>query len=200
MKDTRERLVDAAERLLRKRGLSHLSTREVARTAGVADGAMYHHFADKNELLLAVLGRPAPQYLEAIRNLPLAVGQDSVEATLRELAWNVYLFHRHALPITASLFADIELLERHRQMLRANKVGPAATFESIRIYLAAEQRIGRLSATLDLEAASSLLVAGPFQIAFVETHWGEKLTQAEARRRVDAVVHTLLTGMLESAG
>jgi AcrR family transcriptional regulator len=192
VKDTRERLVDAAERVLRKRGLSHLSTREVARSAGVADGAMYHHFADKNELLLAVLGRPAPHYLEGIRNLPLKVGQNTVEANLRELAWNVYQFHRHALPITCSLFADVELLERHRQIMRANKVGPAATFEAIRIYLAAEQRMGRVAAGVDLEALSTLLVAGPFQIAFVETHWGEKITQTEARRRVDAVVQTLL--------
>lgn len=194
MKDTPDRLIEAAEQVLRELGLSHLSTREVARKAGVAEGALYHHFEDKNELLLAVIKRHGPGYFEEIRNLPLMVGQRTIRENLNEVAWVIYSFHRHAIPITCSLFADTALLARHRQLVR-KKAGPERTFEAFIAYLSAEQRMGRISKKADLEAATTLLVGSCFQIAFLETHWGQKLTQAEARRRTEAVVQTLLAGL-----
>ncbi len=194
MKDTPDRLIEAAEQILRKLGLSHLSTREVARTAGVAEGALYHHFEDKNELLLAVIKRHGPQYFDEIRNLPLRVGQRTLRENLNEVAWVTYSFHRHAIPITCSLFADTELLARHRQLVRA-KAGPERTYEALTAYLSAEQRLGRVAKTADLEAAVTALVGGCFQIAFLETHWGQKLTPAEARRRTEGVVEILIAGL-----
>jgi AcrR family transcriptional regulator len=195
MKDTRERLIEAAEQVLRERGLSHLSTREVARTAGVAEGALYHHFDDKNALLLAVIQRHGSPYFEGIRNLPLQVGTRTVRENLDDVAWVIYGFHRHAIPITCSLFADTALLARHREILRAEGAGPARTHGAIAAYLAAEKRLGRLSAASDPAAVAALLVAGCFQIAFLETHWAEKQTRAEARRKTSGVVAALWTGL-----
>src|SRR5262249_12402182 len=118
VKDTPERLIDAAEQILRELGLSHLSTRELARKAGVAEGTLYHHFEDKNALLLAVIARHGAQYSEEIKNLPLLVGKRSLRENLNEVAWAIYAFQRHAMPITCSLFADTPLLVRHRQLVR----------------------------------------------------------------------------------
>jgi hypothetical protein len=61
-------------------------------------------------------------------------------------------------------------------------------------YLSAEQRMGRASKTADPEAVATVLVGGCFQVAFLETHWGQKTTQAEARRKIESIVDTLLTG------
>lgn len=196
MKETRDRLIEATEQVLRERGLSHLSTREVARTAGVAEGALYHHFDDKNALLLAVIARHAPRYLEGIQSLPLRVGQRTVRENLNEVAWSIYEFHRHAIPITCSLFADTALLERHRELVRAKGAGPTRVFEALDAYLAAEQRLGRVSKKADPQSVNLLLVGGCFQIAFLETHWGQRMSQAEARRRTEGVVQTLMTGLL----
>jgi len=52
--DLKAALVEAADRLLEREGLSALSLRAVAREAGVSAAAPYHHFRDKIELLLAV--------------------------------------------------------------------------------------------------------------------------------------------------
>ncbi len=194
MTDTPERLIEAAEQILRELGLSHLSTREVARKAGVAEGALYHHFEDKNALLLAVIARHGPQYFEEIRNLPLMVGQRTLRENLNEVAWVIYAFQRQAMPITCSLFADTKLLVRHRQLVRA-KGGPERTYEALIAYLSAEQRLGRVAKKADLEAAAMLLVGGCFQIAWLETHWAQKLTQAEARRKTEGVVQMLLAGL-----
>jgi AcrR family transcriptional regulator len=52
--DLRRALLRAAETILERDGLAALSLRAVAREAGVSPAAPYHHFKDKNELLLAV--------------------------------------------------------------------------------------------------------------------------------------------------
>lgn len=49
-----ESLVDAAAAVLESDGLEALSLREVARRAGVSTAAPYHHFADKQALLVAL--------------------------------------------------------------------------------------------------------------------------------------------------
>jgi AcrR family transcriptional regulator len=43
--ETREQLLDAAERVFLERGVGHATLAEVADAAGVTRGAVYHHFA-----------------------------------------------------------------------------------------------------------------------------------------------------------
>jgi AcrR family transcriptional regulator len=52
---TRDALKGAARRLWAERGYADVGTPEIAREAGVTRGAMYHQFADKTALFLAVL-------------------------------------------------------------------------------------------------------------------------------------------------
>lgn len=52
---TREALIVAARRLWGERGYAEVGTPEIATTAGVTRGAMYHQFADKAALFLAVV-------------------------------------------------------------------------------------------------------------------------------------------------
>ncbi|HTQ69663.1 MAG TPA: TetR/AcrR family transcriptional regulator [Solirubrobacteraceae bacterium] len=52
---TQEALVAAARRLWGQRGYAAVSTPEIAKAAGVTRGAMYHQYADKAELFVAVL-------------------------------------------------------------------------------------------------------------------------------------------------
>jgi AcrR family transcriptional regulator len=52
---TRGALVDAARRLWAQRGYADVGTPEIAQTAGVTRGAMYHQFADKAALFGSVI-------------------------------------------------------------------------------------------------------------------------------------------------
>jgi AcrR family transcriptional regulator len=52
---TRGALVDAARTLWAERGYGAVGTPEIAKAAGVTRGAMYHQFADKAALFLAVV-------------------------------------------------------------------------------------------------------------------------------------------------
>jgi AcrR family transcriptional regulator len=62
--DLRRALLEAAEAILEREGPSALSLRAVAREAGVSAAAPYHHFKDKNDLMLAV-GRAGFEGLKA---------------------------------------------------------------------------------------------------------------------------------------
>lgn len=52
----RERILAAAQRLFVEQGYKGLSMREIAEAVGVSKPALYHYFADKEELFLAILG------------------------------------------------------------------------------------------------------------------------------------------------
>jgi len=54
---TRDRLIDAATRLLDQGGPAAVTLREVGRLAGVSHNAPYKHFAGKQDLLAAVAAR-----------------------------------------------------------------------------------------------------------------------------------------------
>jgi AcrR family transcriptional regulator len=56
MTTTKQRLLDAAERVIRTKGLAAASTREIAREAGCADGTLYNHFSDRADLF-AIINR-----------------------------------------------------------------------------------------------------------------------------------------------
>lgn len=60
---TKEKLMKAAIDVLLEQGYGQLTTKEVARVAGVSNGALMHHFASKEELVVAAT---AMVYEEAI--------------------------------------------------------------------------------------------------------------------------------------
>lgn len=53
--DTRTTILTTARQLLDERGLAGLSMRDVARRAGVTHQAPYHHFADRESILAALV-------------------------------------------------------------------------------------------------------------------------------------------------
>ncbi|GGV37807.1 putative transcriptional regulator, TetR family protein [Actinomadura cremea] len=68
MNDTRERLLDAAERLYAGRGVDAVSLREIVQEAGVRNAtAVQYHFGDRAGMVRAVFARHAPE-VEARRH------------------------------------------------------------------------------------------------------------------------------------
>lgn len=60
--ETRERLVEVGRALFGERGYEATSIDSILAEAGVAKGALYHHFADKRELFDAVFDRAVAEY------------------------------------------------------------------------------------------------------------------------------------------
>ena len=63
---TRDRLIDAAYELARRKGFDRTSIAEVMEAADVGKGSLYHHFPDKASLGLAVLERDREVFMTMI--------------------------------------------------------------------------------------------------------------------------------------
>lgn len=67
---TREKLLDAAQRVFIDRGLVVATIEEICEAAGFTRGAFYSNFADKDELVVALLERETDEILAALDRLP----------------------------------------------------------------------------------------------------------------------------------
>jgi AcrR family transcriptional regulator len=66
---TRQRLLAEAQRLFRERGYATTSLEQIAEAAEVTKGAIYGHFASKEELMLSALeAAPAPDYSNTLND------------------------------------------------------------------------------------------------------------------------------------
>src|SRR4030095_16778162 len=108
----RDQRVDAAERVLRAKGLARATTKEIAREAGYAEGTLYLHFADKLDLVRAVHERLLPALVELVGHLPGKAGTGTVRQHLTELADGALRLYRDLLPLGSSLFGDPQPLQR----------------------------------------------------------------------------------------
>jgi AcrR family transcriptional regulator len=193
---TRAQLVDAAERVLRTKGLARATTKEIAREAGYAEGTLYLHFADKLDLVRAVHEKLLPTFIEVVRHLPERAGTGTVAGNLTELAASALRLYRDVLPLGSSLFADPELLERMRGLLAERGGGPHRAWEPVIAYLRAEQALGRVSPDADPAAAALLLLGACQQLVFVELMTGPQTLPFRDRPDPAAeLVATLLTGL-----
>src|SRR5271169_1128617 len=79
---TQQTLLAAARQLWGARGYAAVSTPEIARAAGVTRGAMYHQYADKTTLFLAVLEAVETDVLERLTAAVAAARPNSPAAAL----------------------------------------------------------------------------------------------------------------------
>ena len=194
--ETHRRLVDAAERVLRNKGLTRATTKEIAREAGLAEGTLYLHFADKLDLIRAVQEKLLPPFIELLLQLPAKAGTGTLEANLTEVAERALLMYRDLLLVGSGLFADPELLERFRARMRELGGGPHRAYGAIVAYLRAEQALGRVAADADLVAAAVLLLGGCQQHVFVEQLSGPDHAPLRDRSSTAAaLVRALLAGL-----
>ncbi|HEU0116962.1 MAG TPA: helix-turn-helix domain-containing protein, partial [Thermomicrobiales bacterium] len=64
---TRRALIDAGRAVLAERGYGAASTADIVRRAGVTRGALYHHFADKQDVFRAVVEAIEAEISECVR-------------------------------------------------------------------------------------------------------------------------------------
>src|SRR6185312_10916582 len=80
----RDHLIATVARLLTERGSAGLTVRDIAREAQVADGVLYNHFADKEELIALGLGVYLHRVMgETMAALPQRAGEGTVPDNLR---------------------------------------------------------------------------------------------------------------------
>ncbi len=195
MNPTRQKLIQATERLLRRDGLALVTTRKIAREAGVAEGALYHHFKDKAELLHAVVSFSMGDFHEVLESLPQQVGQQTVQENLERTVQAAFDFQFKIVPIVCSLYADHKLLRRTREILTERGIGPQCSITVLAAYLQAEQQLGRVVADIEPQAAAELLLAGGFYKAMFDHFLAREVPPDATRQQLLDRVRVLLTGL-----
>jgi AcrR family transcriptional regulator len=191
LRDVREQLFGAAERVLVRDGPSALTSRAVTTEAGVAKGVLHRHFADFDaflaELVLDRAGRIEGQAAALRDRAGTGTVAGHVAAALTSL------FSSVAVEMVALLTFRDDLRVRLRQAgaMRPGRI-PVLTEATAMIaaYLAAERDRGRVAADADVDTlALTLIGAGHLLFA------GREGTPPEAAE-VDKVVTTALARVL----
>jgi AcrR family transcriptional regulator len=199
--DQREKLIAATERLLCSRGLGCVSTRDIARAAKVAEGALYHHFDDKAGLILSVVLHQLGDFPEVLQSLPLQIGQNAVQKNLERVLESAFAFHHRIAPLVCSLFADQELLARVRGMMNERSMGPGRSILVISAYLRAEQQLGRVAQSAIPETVAELMIAVSFNAALQDHFFrGGSEAKGKAHQRLREAVRALMIGLQPAEG
>ncbi|HEX6472268.1 MAG TPA: TetR/AcrR family transcriptional regulator [Streptosporangiaceae bacterium] len=167
----RDRILAAAVSVMRERGVTNTTTKEVARAAGVAEGSIYNHFANKTELIAASMSQVSSGMREAVGTLFQRAGQGSLEDNLAAYAEVAVGFFGDLLPITGPAMGDRDIVAWLRQggphQGEGIAPGPILGHAGLIGYFEAEQRAGRLPAAAPAPYLAALLLGACLQYAFV---------------------------------
>ena len=200
----REHLVETAASLLAERQVSAITTRDIARSAGVSDGVLYNYFADKSELLVAGLVRRFETVVARFAvDLP-APGTGTVEDNLVAHLRALYDLTRDGFPMIAGLVGEPALLARMIDEIHRPGQGILPFLDRMGEYLYGEQQLGRIRIDADLMTAmlmltgtcGTLAMRSHLMIRLHVTVEGERIDDdADSYESLRRAVHALLDGI-----
>ena len=194
-KPARVRIVDAAHELMLSIGLARATTKEIARTAGCSEAALYKYFANKEELFVTVLSERLPRLGPLLATLTAEPGARTVEENLTQIAREAALFYEQTFPMAASLYAEPQLKRRHEEAMRELGAGPHRPIQGLDAYLRSEQEAGRIRPDADTYAAASLLLGACAQRAFAYDMAPDRKPPQPVDDFAASLARTLLTGI-----
>jgi AcrR family transcriptional regulator len=192
---TKQKLINVTEQLLESNGVARLTTRMIAREAGVAEGLIYHYFKDKAELIHEVIEQHINDIRDAVEKLPASIGLNTVAENLENMMIITYKVQYSIAPLASSAFADNGIRERMREIIKLKDIGPKKEIEGIAVYLSAEQRLGRVNRDIDPDMAARILVAYSLRSGMNDWFLGLDPDRHEAEMELKGVIQTLMRGL-----
>ncbi|MEU5988003.1 TetR/AcrR family transcriptional regulator [Spirillospora sp. NPDC047418] len=188
LRDVREQLFDAAERILLRDGPSALTSRAVTDEAGVAKGVLHRHFADFDAFLadfvLDRVDRMDPQ-AAALRE---SAGTGTVGGNLTDAL--TALFDSVAVAIVPLVTFRTQLRVLLRRTLPAGVPVLTEAVGVIESYLTAERDLGRLAPGADVETLAPTLI-GAAHLLFAD-----RSGPRPERDAVERMVSTVIGGVV----
>ena len=194
--ETRQKILEATARLLQMKGLARVTTKKIARETGLSEGALYRHFEHKEEVLFAVVTKHLPTFLEIFQTH--VAGTGSVSENLDAIALAAIQYYGQLIPLSASFFADTELLAHYQAALRQINGGPQRFFEVVATSIAEEQALGRIEKHVPALNIAILLLGPCFQWVFNRQFLGSDLFHKTEQQFAEELVQGLLAGLLPS--
>ena len=188
LRDVREQLFDASDRILLRDGPGALTSRSVTAEAGVSKGVLHRHFPDFDAFLAEfVLDRVARMDGQAAA-LRDAAGTGTVVDNLADTV--TALFGSVALAIVALITFRDDLRARLRETWPAGVPVLTEACTMIASYLEDERALGRIAADAHVDALAPTLI-GTAHLLFAD-RTGTPPEANAVRRMVDSVVAGVL--------
>lgn len=188
LRDARQQLFDAAERVLLRDGPQALTSRAVTTEAGCAKGVLHRHFADFDAFLVELVLDRIARIDDQAAALCDAAGTGTVAGNLTGAL--TALFGSVAVAIVGLLTFRDDLRARLRQARPAGVPVLAEGTAMIASYLSAERELGRIAADADVDTVALTLI-GAGHLLFA----GRQGTPPEAEA-VHKVVATVIAGVV----
>ncbi|MFB8086109.1 TetR/AcrR family transcriptional regulator [Streptomyces sp. NPDC055992] len=159
LRDPRQHLFDAAERVLLRDGANGLTSRAVTDEAACAKGVLHRHFTDFDAFLVELVLDRAARIEEEARALRGSAGTGTVAGNLADALTTLFG------PVPVAIIPLITFRDELRARLRqATPGGGIAVLAQIAAavsgYLTEERALGRVSADADIDSLTLSLVGG----------------------------------------
>lgn len=175
--ETEARILDAALAQFSEYGLKRTSMEDVARRAGIGRATLYRRYAQKDDLVRALILREGTRFLDAIRNATAAV-EDREEALVAGFALMVMQAGSH--PLVRRL-----LTSEPEAVLPYLTVNAAAMVDLGRSYFRralAEERARGLVIKGDLDDVAELITRLLHSLLLTPSSWITREDEAQLRR------------------
>ncbi|MFE6163283.1 TetR/AcrR family transcriptional regulator [Streptomyces sp. NPDC056486] len=159
LRDARQQLFDAAERVLLRDGPNGLTSRAVTDEAGCAKGVLHRHFTDFDAFLTDLVLDRAAQLETQASALRESAGTGAVADNLTSALTTLFG------PIPVAIIPLITFRDELRTRLRQARPGGgiailAQVTSAVSAYLADERERGRIAADADIDSLTLSLVGG----------------------------------------
>jgi AcrR family transcriptional regulator len=188
IRDAREQLFAAAERVLLRDGPQALTSRAVTTEAGVAKGVLHRHFADFDAFLAELVEDRIARIDVQAAALCDAAGTGTVAGNLTDVLTD--LFGSVAVAIVALMIFRDDLRARLRRDWPAGIPLLTEAAAMITAYLTAERDLGRIAADADVGTLAPMLMGGG-HLMFADRKGAPPEPEA-VRRAVTAVLAGVL--------
>lgn len=185
LRDARQQLFDAAERVLLRDGPNALTSRAVTDEAGCAKGVLHRHFTDFDAFLADLVLDRAAQLATRAGALRESAGSGTVADNLTAALTTLFG------PVPVAIIPLITFRDELRARLRHARPGGgiailAEATTAISAYLSDERERGRIAPDADIDALTLSLVGGG-HLLFADRDPGPPATSA-VEKFVTAVI------------
>jgi AcrR family transcriptional regulator len=192
IRDVREQLFAAAERVLLRDGPSGLTSRAVTTEAGCAKGVLHRHFADFDaflaELVLDRVDRVRRQSVALLESAGTGTVVGNLAGALTEQFGSV------AVKIVSLLIFRDDLRARLRETIPSGVPVATDVATMIASYLAAERDLGRIAADADIDTLALTLIGTAHLLA------ADKESAQPDLEPVRTMVASVIAGVLPDSG
>jgi AcrR family transcriptional regulator len=160
---TRGRILSAAERLFAERGFADVSMPAIAAASGITAGAIYKHFASKDDLFFEIVRR-------AVQAAPTPIAEAGDASGAARLARIVGNYTTHDLKRVRQLAVEIHYAStKHPRVCRLLRDSVDRNIRQIADGVENAQRLGAGDPALDPELLASAVMAFIMGLMHMET-------------------------------